>query len=70
MEEKTIKQQILDILLDFQPHHASELVPTTHRFSAVIERLREKDGYKIDTLYLDGRNQPAWYQLVALPIAA
>ncbi|HEY9726408.1 MAG TPA: hypothetical protein V6D50_08135 [Chroococcales cyanobacterium] len=69
-KKKTIKQRVLDILLDFQPHHASKFIPITHRFSAVMERLKKEDGYKIDTLYLDGRNKAAWYQLVALPVVA
>jgi hypothetical protein len=56
---KTIKQRILEVLLDYQPHHASELIPITHRFSAVIERLKKEDGYKIETQYLDGRNKAA-----------
>ena len=48
---KTTKQRVLEVLLDFQPHHASEFVPITHRFSAVMERLKKEDGYKINTLY-------------------
>jgi hypothetical protein len=57
------------VLQDYKPHHASELIPITHRFSAAIERLRKK-GYKIETLYLDGRNKPAWYQLVSTSVVA
>lgn len=67
--KKTIKQRVLDILLDFQPHHASEFIPITHRFSAVMKRLKE-EGYDIKTLPLDGSNKAAWYQLVASPVAA
>lgn len=66
--DKTIKQRILEILLDYKPHHAKEFLVVTHRFSAVIERLRN-EGYKINTLPLDGSNKPAWYQLVAVAVA-
>lgn len=66
--EKTIKQRILDILMDYKPHHAKELLAITPRYSSVIERLRH-DGYKIDTLPLDGFNKLAWYQLVAVAVA-
>ena len=61
----TVEQRVLKVLLDCQPHHASEFIPITHRFSATIERLRSK-GYSIQTLYLDGRNKPAWYQLISV----
>lgn len=67
--KKTIKQRVLDILLDFQPHHASEFIPITHRFNDTMMRLRE-DGYNIKTLPLEGSNKAAWYQLVASPVAA
>jgi hypothetical protein len=43
------KDQIRAILSDFQPHTAEELIVITHRFSAVISKLRE-DGQLIDTL--------------------
>lgn len=66
--KKTIKQRILEILLDCKPHHAEELWAVTHRFSDVIRRLRH-EGYNIETLPLDGVNKPAWYQLVAVAAA-
>ncbi len=62
------KLRILEILLDRQLHHGSEFVPITHRFNDVMDRLRKEDGYEIKTLYLDGRNKMAWYQLVAVPM--
>jgi hypothetical protein len=43
------KAQILHLLSDHQPHDPQELIPITHRFSAVIHSLRE-DGYQIDTI--------------------
>lgn len=67
--EKTKKKRILEILLDYKPHRGTEFVPITYRFGAVLYDLRDVDGYKIDTLYLDGRNKPAWYQLVAVAAA-
>lgn len=69
MKEDSVEQRVLKVLLDGQPHHASEFIPITHRFSATMQRLKEK-GYDIKTLPLDGRNKSAWYQLVSLPTAA
>lgn len=66
--EKTVEQRVLDVLSDLKPHCGSELIPITHRYSAVFGRLREK-GYKIKTLYLNGKNKPAWYQLLSGPVA-
>lgn len=62
------KQRVLEILLDFQPHNAYEFVSITYCFHDVFKRLRE-EGYKIDTLPLDGHNKAAWYQLIELPVA-
>lgn len=44
------KQQILQLLLDGKPHSKEELIPITHRFSAVIESLRNDSGYDIKTI--------------------
>lgn len=68
-DKDTLKQRVLKILLDGQPHHASEFIPITYRFNDVMHRLRQEDGYKIKTLPLDGRNKAAWYQLVSVPTA-
>jgi biotin operon repressor len=43
------KMQILNLLLDHQPHSSEELIKITHRFSAVIHKLRE-EGYDIETI--------------------
>ncbi len=43
------KKQIRLILLDYQPHLSEELIPITHRFSAVISTLRE-EGDEIETI--------------------
>lgn len=43
------KQRVLKLLADGQPHSKEELVPITHRFSAVIDSLRD-DGYDIKTI--------------------
>ena len=59
------ERSVYRVLQDGKPHHASEFIPITHRFSAAMKRLKEK-GYNIQTLYLDGRNRPAWYQLVSV----
>lgn len=67
-QQKSKKQRVLDILLDLQPHHASEFIPISHHFPDLMLRLRE-DGYKIKTLPLDGYNKAAWYQLIAMPAA-
>ncbi|MFM6396952.1 MAG: hypothetical protein ACKPH7_32945 [Planktothrix sp.] len=64
MSKKTIKHCVLEILSDYKPHHAKEFLSITHRFSATIERLRHQEGYNIVTLYREGRNRPAWYQLI------
>ncbi len=61
---KTKKQRVLEILLDYKLHHASEFIPITHRFNATMDDLRDDDGYNIKTLPLDGGNKPAWYQLI------
>lgn len=44
------KKQILQLFLDGQPHSKEELIPITHRFSAVVESLRKDDGYEIQTI--------------------
>lgn len=69
MKEDSVEQRVLKVLLDGQPHHASEFIPITHRFSATIERLRCK-GFNIQTLYIEGRNKAAWYQLISVPAVA
>ncbi len=69
MKGDSVEQRVLRVLLDGQLHHASEFIPITHRFSATIERLRGKN-YDIQTLYLNGRNKAAWYQLLSVPAAA
>lgn len=61
---KTKKQRVLEILLDYKPHHAKEFISITHRFNATMDDLRDHDGYNIVTLPLDGYNKPAWYQLI------
>lgn len=66
--QKSKKQRVLDILLDLQPHHASEFVPISHHFPDLMMRLRE-DGHKIETFRWDGSNKAAWYQLVSVPVA-
>lgn len=63
------EKSVYRVLQDGKPHHASEFIPITHRFSAAMKRLKEK-GYNIQTLYLDGRNKPAWYQLVSTSVGA
>jgi len=45
----SVKQHVLKILSDGQPHSAKELVPVSHRFSAAIHSHRE-DGYTIKTI--------------------
>ncbi len=57
----SIKQHILKILSDGQPHAAKELVPVSHRFSAAIHSLRE-DGYAIKTVAVAHNNYV--YQLL------
>lgn len=66
--ELSKKQQIRRILSDGQIHHGSELVAITHRFNDAIDRLRKEDGLEIKTLYLDGYNKMAWYQLVSISV--
>lgn len=43
------KKQIQTILSDYEPHAPEEFIPITHRFSAVIAKLRE-EGDLIDTI--------------------
>ncbi len=43
------KAQILRLLSDRKLHAPQELIPITHRFSAVIHSLRE-EGYQIETV--------------------
>lgn len=45
----SIKQRVLEVLSDGQPHSAKELAAVSHRFSAAIHSLRE-DGYVIETI--------------------
>lgn len=45
----SIKNRVLEILSDGQPHSIKELVAVSHRFSAAIHSLRE-DGYFIQTI--------------------
>lgn len=45
------KKQIRALLLDYQPHSPEELVPITHRFSAIIATLRE-EGDEIETIQI------------------
>jgi len=66
----TKKHQIFKILSDCRVHHGSELVAITHRFNDVIDRLRKEDGHEIRTLYLDGYNKMAWYQLISVSVSA
>lgn len=65
------KKRIWQILSDWQPHPAEELIPVSHRFSAIIhilrEELREK-GLEIKTIQ-NARNKPGWYQLVKITVA-
>lgn len=42
------KAQILTLLSDCQPHSSKELIPITHRYSAVIHKLRE-EGHQINS---------------------
>jgi hypothetical protein len=44
------KNQIRKLLSDGKPHTKDELIPITHRFSAVIHSLRHDDGYDITTI--------------------
>lgn len=46
------KKKTREVLSDYQPHEARELIPITHRFSAVIAQLRE-DGDMINTIQID-----------------
>lgn len=62
IDNMTKKEIILNILQDKQPHHASEFVPITHRFSAVIKNLRD-EGYNIVTIAKNSRDESASYQL-------
>lgn len=45
----SIKNRVLEILSDGQPHSVEELVAVSHRFSAAIHSLRE-DEYIIETI--------------------
>ena len=63
------ERSVYRLLQDGKPHNASEFIPITHRFSAAMKRLKEK-GYNIQTLYIDGRNKPAWYQLISTSVSA
>ena len=56
------KDQIREILADRQLHPAKELIGITHRYSAVIHRLRE-EGDNIETIPL-AHNEFA-YQLLS-----
>ncbi len=60
---KTVKEKILEILLDGKPHSNRDLVKVTHRFSARIKDLRD-EGWII--LSWRDEEDPAtwWYQLV------
>lgn len=59
----SIKQRVLKILSDGQPHSAKELVQVSHRFSAAIHSLRE-DGYIIETILVAHNDYV--YQLLAV----
>lgn len=63
----SIKQQIMQLLSDGQPHSTKELATITHRVSGVIYELRE-EGYEITTITISHNNYA--YQLMRVPSVA
>jgi hypothetical protein len=63
----SIKNRLLALLSDGNPHPARELAAITHRFGAVLHSLRE-EGYKINTIRVS--HNTSVYQLLAVSALA